>query len=210
MDKSSTETSTREHILEAARKVFIRDGFHGARMQDIANAAGLNKALLHYYYKNKETLFELVFNDAFSEFIPKIHSIFMGPGSVLEKTEAYLEAHLGLLIKKPDLPMFVMTEIHRDPERFFANFLGRMPGEPPFERFLQQIADEMRDGKIRTMNPRDLWINVMGMTIFPFISRPMLQKLTLMNDREFKDLMLQRKNSILEFIRLAILLPEKN
>ncbi len=210
LDKKEPDIKSRDKILAAARSEFIRGGFNGARMQSIADAAGINKALLHYYYKNKESLFELVFNDAFAEFIPKLHSIFSGEGSVLEKTEKYVEAHLSLLMEKPDLPLFVLTEIHRDPERFFENFMNKLPGEPPFARFLQQIANEMREGKIRTMNPRELWMNVMSMTVFPFASRPMLQRLTLMADREFQELMSQRKQSIMLFIKLAIEIPVNN
>lgn len=205
MDNKVLDTSSRSRILDSARRAFIKDGFHGARMQEIADAAGINKALLHYYYKNKESLFVLVFNDAFSEFIPTLHAILSGEGSVLEKTERYVEAHLRLLLEKPDLPMFVLNEMHRDPEHFFENFMNKMPGEPPFARFLQQISEEMREGKIRTMNPRELWMNVMSMTIFPFVSRPMLQRLTIMSDREYNDLMHQRKESIMTFIKQAII-----
>lgn len=207
MVKKEIDIPSKEKILNAARRVFIRNGSSGARMQDIANEAGINKALLHYYYKNKESLFELVFNDAFSEFIPKIHSIFSGERSVIEKIENYVEAHLQLLLDKPDLPLFVLNEMHQNPERFFSNFLSKMPGEPPFAMFLNQIEKEMKEGKIRTMNPRDLWINVMGMTIFPFIAEPMLKKFMLQNSNEYRQLLQQRKSAVISFIKQAVLLP---
>ncbi len=210
MDRKELDISSKEKILNAARRVFIRKGSSGARMQDIANEAGINKALLHYYYKNKENLFELVFNDAFSEFIPKIYSIFSGDGSVMEKIENYVEAHLQLLLDKPDLPMFVLNEMHQNHERFFSSFLSKMPGEPPFEKFLNQIEAEMKIGKIRTMNPRDLWMNVMSMTVFPFVSEPMLKKFMLLNSDEYRQLLQQRKEAILSFIKQAVLLPTPN
>ena len=203
------DLSSKEKILNAARRVFIRNGSSGARMQEIADEAGINKALLHYYFKNKEGLFELVFNDAFSEFVPKIHSIFSGDGSVMEKIERYVETHLELLIKKPYLPMFVLNEMQREPERFFSGILSKMPGEPPFQLFLKQIEEEMKDGKIRTMNPRDLWMNVMSMTVFPFIGEPMLKKFLILNSEEYRSLLTKRKESILLFIQLA-LLPKSN
>ncbi|MEQ1666444.1 MAG: TetR/AcrR family transcriptional regulator, partial [Bdellovibrionales bacterium] len=168
------------------------------------------KALLHYYFKNKDGLFELVFNDAFSEFVPKIHSIFSGDGSVMEKIERYVETHLELLIQKPDLPMFVLNEMQREPERFFSGILNKMPGAPPFEFFLKQIEEEMKDGKIRTMNPRDLWMNVMSMTVFPFIGEPMLKKFLVINTEEYRTLLTKRKESILFFIHQALLLPKSN
>lgn len=210
MEKKELDITAREKILGSARKVFIRDGFNGARMQDIADEAGINKALLHYYYRNKESLFDLVFNDAFAEFIPKMQAIFSGSGTVMEKIEKYVGAHLALLTSRPDLPMFVLNEIHRNPERFFENFMGKMNGEPPFVSFLQQVKIEMIEGKIRSMDPRDLWMNIMSMTIFPFISRPMLQRLTAINDHDFNEIMQQRKDTIITFIRQAIVLPASN
>lgn len=210
MSNKELDLSSKEKILNAARRVFIRNGSSGARMQEIADEAGINKALLHYYFKNKEGLFELVFNDAFSEFIPKIHNIFSGDGCVMEKIERYVETHLELLIKKPDLPMFVLNEMQREPERFFSGILSKMPGAPPFEFFLRQIEEEMKDGKIRTMNPRDLWMNVMSMTVFPFIGEPMLKKFLVINTEEYRTLLTKRKESILFFIQQALLLPKPN
>ena len=210
MSTKELDLSSKEKILNAARRVFIRNGSSGARMQEIADEAGINKALLHYYFKNKEGLFELVFNDAFSEFIPKIYSIFSGDGSVMEKIERYVETHLDLLIKKPDLPMFVLNEMQREPERFFSGILNKMPGAPPFEFFLKQIEEEMKDGKIRTMNPRDLWMNVMSMTVFPFIGEPMLKKFLIINSEEYRILLTKRKESIMIFIKQAVLLPTPN
>ncbi|MBK9639127.1 MAG: TetR/AcrR family transcriptional regulator [Bacteroidetes bacterium] len=210
MSNKELDLSSKEKILNAARRAFIRNGSSGARMQEIADEAGINKALLHYYFKNKEGLFELVFNDAFSEFIPKIHSIFSGDGSVMEKIERYVETHLELLIRKPDLPLFILNEMQREPERFFSGILNKMPGAPPFESFLKQIEEEMKDGKIRNMNPRDLWMNVMSMTVFPFIGEPMLKKFLVVNTEEYHSLLTKRKDSILTFIQQALLLPKTN
>ncbi len=159
---------------------------------------------------DKESLFELVFNDAFSEFIPKIYSIFSGDGSVMEKIERYVETHLELLIQKPDFPLFVLNEMQRDPERFFSGILSKMPGAPTFEFFLKQIEEEMKDGNIRMMNPRDLWMNVMSMTVFPFIGEPMLKKFLLVNSEEYRILLAKRKESMMIFIKQAVLLPTPN
>lgn len=204
----STDSPSPDRILEAARQVFARDGFLGARMQDIADAAGLNKALLHYYFKNKEQLFERVFQDAFREFMQKLQLIFTGTGSVIEKTEAYLDAHLDLLNRKPDLPLFVINEVNRDPDAFFVALMHNVPqGKSPFQGFMQQIVDEMQEGKIRRMDPRAFWFNVMGMTVFPFLARPMLQRFTETDDGHFGLLMRERAQHLKEFIRLAIEQP---
>jgi AcrR family transcriptional regulator len=202
------DQKTQELILEAARKVFIRDGFDGARMQDIANVAGINKALLHYYYKNKESLFNLVFEDAFAAFVPQIHAIFSGNGGAVEKLCKYVEAHIELLLKKPDLPTFVIHEIHRDPDRFFNNLISKMPGPPPFASFMGQLMQEMSEGKIREMDPRFVWMNVMAMTVFPFVAAPLMSRMLLTDPDTYHTLLRDRVTSVQLFIKSSLLIHE--
>jgi AcrR family transcriptional regulator len=202
------DQKTQELILEAARKVFIRDGFDGARMQDIANVAGINKALLHYYYKNKESLFNLVFEDAFAAFVPQIHAIFSGNGGAVEKLCKYVEAHIELLLKKPDLPTFVIHEIHRDPDRFFNNLISKMPGPPPFASFMGQLIQEMSEGKIREMDPRFVWMNVMAMTVFPFVAAPLMSRMLLTDPETYHTLLRDRVTSVQLFIKSSLLIHE--
>ena len=207
MDNPVSPAPSRERILAAARQEFLRVGFNGARMQHIANEAGINKALLHYYYQSKENLFELVMGDALSAFIQKVQSVFAGQGSVLEKIEWYLEAHLQLLLEQPDLPLFVISESHRDPDGFFNRFFDSNKGLSPFGSFMNQIKQEMREGKIRTMDPIHLWMHVMSMTVFPFAAKPMLQRLTGVDAPEYRTILMERKNHILGFITLALAQP---
>jgi AcrR family transcriptional regulator len=202
------DQKTQELILEAARKVFIRDGFDGARMQDIANVAGINKALLHYYYKNKESLFNLVFEDAFAAFVPQIHAIFSGNGDAVEKLCKYVEAHIDLLLQKPDLPTFVIHEIHRDPDRFFNNLISKMPGPPPFASFMGQLMQEMSEGKIREMDPRFVWMNVMAMTVFPFVAAPLMSRMLLTDPDTYHTLLRDRVTSVQLFIKSSLLIHE--
>ena len=202
------DQKTQELILEAARKVFIRDGFDGARMQDIANVAGINKALLHYYYKNKESLFNLVFEDAFAAFVPQIHAIFSGNGGAVEKLCKYVEAHIELLLKKPDLPTFVIHEIHRDPDRFFNNLISKMPGPPPFASFMGQLMQEMNEGKIRQMDPHFVWMNVMAMTVFPFVAAPLMSRMLLTDPETYHTLLRDRVTSVQLFIKSSLLIHE--
>jgi AcrR family transcriptional regulator len=202
------DQKTQELILEAARKVFIRDGFDGARMQEIANVAGINKALLHYYYKNKESLFNLVFEDAFAAFVPQIHAIFSGNGDAVEKLCKYVEAHVELLLQKPDLPTFVIHEIHRDPDRFFNNLIGKMPGPPPFASFMGQLMQEMNEGKIRQMDPRFVWMNVMAMTVFPFVAAPLMSRMLLTDPETYHTLLRDRVTSVQLFIKSSLLIHE--
>ena len=206
----SALSPTEEGILEAARQTFARVGFHGARMQEIADSAGINKAMLHYYFRSKEALFERVFHEAFADFLPKLHLMYAGSQSVMEKLDWYVGEHLQLLLKNPQLPIFILTEVHQDPERFFKIFLGNMPSPPPFMHFIQQMENEMEAGIIRRMDPRDLWFSVMGMVVFPFVARPMLQRVTATEEQHYQHLLENRKESIMRILRDTLTIDPKD
>src|SRR4249920_2351657 len=107
MVKKQIDVSTEEKILSAAKKVFISRGMAGARMQDIADEAGINKAMLHYYFKNKEKLFEVIFMEAAAQLFPRINEIFFSDYSLFEKIERFCEEYMAVVMENPYLPLFV-------------------------------------------------------------------------------------------------------
>jgi TetR/AcrR family transcriptional regulator len=110
-----------------------------------------------------------------------------------------------LLNRKPDLPLFVITEVSRDPDSFFVSFMHNMPSDKnPFIAFLQQMSDEMEAGKIRKMDPRALWFNILALVVFPFLARPMLQRQTATSEEQFDSLLADRAQHLKQFIRSAI------
>ncbi len=125
MGKIKIEKSTEEKILAAAKKVFIAKGMAGARMQDIADEAGINKALLHYYFRSKEKLFEMIFMEAAQKLFPKINFIFESDVSLFEKIENFCEEYITIMSENPYLPLFVLNEISRDPEIFMKKIWGK-------------------------------------------------------------------------------------
>jgi AcrR family transcriptional regulator len=205
LDKKLSTSDTQEKILEAARSVFMRDGYHGARMQEIADAAGINKALLHYYFKSKDRLFERIFTEAFTSFIPRVYEIFLGPATVIEKLEAYVDAYLLLLQERPYLPAFIFQEMNRDADRLFSMLFSGMQGPLPFAALFRQAADEMAVGRLRHMDPREILINTMALCVFPYIARPMMQRFLLGSDAEYKLMLEQRRRSVKTFLRNALL-----
>src|SRR5258708_2239782 len=172
MVKIKIEESTEEKILAAAKKVFIAKGMYGARMQDIADEAGINKALLHYYFRSKEKLFEVIFMEAAEKLFPKINSIFESDIPLFQKIEDFCEEYISVMIENPYLPLFVLNEISQDPE----NFLNRIWGKrnlPRPQKFLDQIGKEVRKGTIKKISPLHLLMNLISMSIFPFVAKSM-------------------------------------
>ena len=117
--------SAEEKILAAAHKVFTTKGMNGARMQDIADEAGINKALLHYYFKDKDKLFETIFVVEAQRFFPKITMIFQSDAPLFEKIENFVSEYIDEMQENPYLPWFVINEMNRDPEKLWIKFGGK-------------------------------------------------------------------------------------
>jgi AcrR family transcriptional regulator len=203
MVKNKSEHNAEQAILQAAKKVFVAKGMAGARMQDIADEAGINKALVHYYFRNKEKLFEVIFMEAAAKLFPKINQIFNSDQPLFEKIESFCEEYISVIIDNPYLPLFVINEINQDPEYFLKKvWAGKSKPNP--KKFLEQIEGEVKKGTIKRINPMQLLMNLISMTIFPFVAKPMFQKNLGMNEAQFRMIMEQRKKEIPKFIIDAI------
>lgn len=205
MDNSETipEISAEKRILEAARRVFTRKGFDGARMQEIADEAGFNKALVHYYYRSKEKLFAEILQEAFSTMLPAMAGVFMGQGTIAQKVELFVEKYLAVMMQNPFIPVFVFSEMHRNPETFFNEIV---PAElkPRIQAILTIFESAAESGQINPINPRHLLINIMALCVFPFVARPMLQRVMDISDPEFQEILKERKKVVCQFIINAI------
>ena len=203
MVKSKKDETTEMRILGAAKKVFVRKGMAGARMQDIADEAGINKAMLHYYFRSKVKLFEVIFMEAANKLFPRINSIFSSDQPLFEKIESFCEEYISVVMENPYLPLFVLNEINQDPEYFLKKvWVGKSKPNP--SRFLEQMEREIKKGTIKRISPLHLLMNLVSMTIFPFVAKPMFQKNLGLDELQFRTVMEQRKKEIPKFIIDAI------
>lgn len=199
MAAKKKDTGTEEKILAAARKVFMTKGMTGARMQDIADEAGINKALLHYYFRDKDKLFETIFLQEASKFFPRINMIFESDALLFEKIRQFVREYIDEMQANPFLPWFVMNELNRDPDQFLKKVWGP-DNLPKPAKFLEQIATEIRTGHIKPIHPLHLLMNMISMTIFPFIGKPMFMRNLGLGEKQFAAIMEQRKKEVPDFI----------
>lgn len=194
--------NTEERILHAAKQVFLKKGMAGARMQEIANEAGINKSLLHYYYRSKDKLFLAVFRLAIRDFIPEIKSIIFSGTLITEKIERFVEEYMNVLLNNPFVPLFILQEIQREPDRLLNIFLEE--GIHP-QLVLEQFEKAVQNEEIRAIDPKHLLINILSLCIFPFAARPMMQRMLFENDSEaYKEFLNERKKIVSEFVKNAI------
>jgi TetR/AcrR family transcriptional regulator len=202
MAKIKKDQTTEEKILAAARKVFIRDGMSGARMQDIADEAGINKALLHYYFRNKEKLFETIFKEATTEFLPRMNAIFQSDVPLFEKIETFCSEYIAQVSKNPFIPLFLLSEMNKQPEQFLKKTWGGQ--KPRIDVLAAQIQEEVNKGNIKPVHPLHLIMNMFGMCVFPFLGKPMIHYMAGISDAQFYEMMEQRKTLVPKFIIEAI------
>ena len=194
--------TTEEKIFEAAFKVFQLKGFKGARMQEIADEAGINKAMLHYCFKNKELLFESVFMNAFGKLAPQINEIFKSQDSIFEKIKKFTDSYISFVMNHPFLPQFIIQEMNNNPE-FVTKFLKK-ENRPDPTKLIHQIENEIKLGILKPINPKQLLIDIFSMTVFPFAAQALLKGMIQVSNEEFMQLMEERKKYIYEQIITSI------
>jgi TetR/AcrR family transcriptional regulator len=198
VDKQKDST-TEERLLAAARLVFTTKGLAGARMQDIADEAGVNKAMLHYYFRDKDKLFEKIFLEEAEKFFPKINKIFESDSPLFEKMEQFVNEYIDEMLANPYLPWFILNELNRDADQFLSK-IWDMKHRPNPAKLLQQIEKEVRKGTVKKINPIHLLMNLLSMTIFPFVARPMIERNLQMAPAQFDKMIEERRKEIPKFI----------
>jgi TetR/AcrR family transcriptional regulator len=195
--------SREARILEAARRVFHRHGMTGARMQEIAEEAEVNQALLHYYFRCKENLFQAVFE-------ADLRSLFALQRVLLEEDldlfaviRGFIRNHLDFLDAHPYLPGFVMSEVFAQPERLDA-IMGEKRGMGLARAFYAKVARAEADGLIRPTDPTQLMVNIMGLCVHPYVARPLIQRSHQLDDEAYARFVRERREQLPVFIIRAI------
>ncbi len=202
---TENKDSTEQKILDASHLVFLKKGLDGTRMQEIADTAGINKALLHYYFRSKQKLFEAIFRNIISEAFPNIRGLIFSDLPFEKKVEGFVEKYIDMLVKNPYLPAFILKEINRDPDFLYTTLknLGIKPAE-----ILVVFEKEMETGRIRNMDSRHLITNIISLIIFPFAASPILNILFFEgNKKSYREFLVSRKKTVTEFILNAIMIP---
>jgi AcrR family transcriptional regulator len=190
------DSSTEEKIKTAARKLFTQKGFAATKTRDIANEAGINLALLNYYFRSKEKLFEIIMRENLGHFFQGVLIIVNdAKTSFYTKIELLVDFYISRLLDNPDVPLFVLNEARNNPENLPIQF------NLLNSYFMKQLMEETKKGRVKKLDPSHLMMNLLGLSIFPFVARPMVQKIRNINDKAFESLMMERKKLIPEWMK---------
>ncbi len=194
----SADPSTEEKIKEAARKVFTRKGYAATRTRDIAEEAGINLALLNYYFRSKQKLFEQIMLEKVQQLFGLIAPVLNDPSTSLEsKVEVFVALYIDMISEHPDLPLFVLSEIRNHPDHFAETFhVGQLLTH---SSFVQQLKEQRPD-----IHPLHFLMNTMSMTLFPFIAMPVFKAIGAADESQFKAMMQERKSLIPIWIKAML------
>lgn len=199
MTAKKIEKDTENKILEAAKKVFVLKGLDGARMQEIADEAGINKALLHYYFRSKDQLFMMIFKVEIGNFFPRLIPILLSKEMTFDqKIYHFVENYIDLFLKNPFLPTFIIREINRNPQMVAQFFIEAGIESNNFKQIIAGFAGELG------ISPKEafhLIINTVSACIFPFAGRPIIEQVFFDgNTTEYNDFLEERKKFVAEFV----------
>jgi AcrR family transcriptional regulator len=202
----AVDASTEEKIKNAARTVFQKKGFAATRTRDIAEEAGLNLALLNYYFRTKEKLFEIVMFETMSDFLQGLTGIFNNENTIFEKKIELLAVnYINMGIEFPDVPLFILSEIRNRPE----DLLKKTPIRQLITNsvFVRQFQEKVTAGEIKEPNLWHFIANMLGLTIFPIVAKPIISAIAGLNDAQFNQLMQERKKLIPVWIKAMFFTP---
>ena len=204
------DLDTESKILDAARRVFTRRGTTGARVQEIAAEAGVNQALVHYYFGSKNELAERVFYEAAGRLLQTMSAI-ADPNATLEQLiERFVHGYIDTVRETPFIPGYILAETTQHPERLdtlMQRAIGAVPGQlaaMAHTRVEQLIAANVAAGTMRPVSPRQLLVNVMSLVGFPFIARPVLNALLTAQGQSFDAFLDERRRDLPGFILNAL------
>lgn len=196
---ATKDQNTELLILNAARKVFTQKGYAAARMDDIAREAGMNRALIHYYFRSKEKMFDLIFEENLRNFYTGFLHILSSDAPMREKIRNLVHNEIDTLLENPSLPLFIVNEIARNPEKLKEK-LKHVQVHQFFTEFTTQFEAEFCGGSNKSVSPHQFLISLMSMCIFPFMGKPMLVHVMGLSEEQFRQVMENRKKEVTDLL----------
>lgn len=194
------DCKTEALILDTAMKIFFTEGRLHVTTQDIADAAGVNRTLINYYFRSKDELFRTVVKKSRKEYIKNADAILSTELPLREKTEMFIDNFMAKLFKYPYLESFITLDIIQNRLKKSTSS-GRKEKQPvPVQQYLKEIKIEMDKGRIPSYNPAHFILNLFSLMIYPMIMKPVQMNLLNLDENEYQKVLDERKQIILNIL----------
>jgi len=190
---------TESLILDAAKDIFQQKGMDGARMQEIADKAGINKAMLHYYYRSKQKLFEAVFKSAITLIAPKVIDVINTDAHLFDKIRNFTDKYITFINKHSYIPLFIINELRRNPD-VLKTAIDTNFDTSVREKLQREIDDLIAKKEIKKIDSEHLFLDVISLCVFPVIAKPLMTKILDKTNKEYHEIINQRKKYVADFI----------
>jgi len=197
-----SEQSLEQTILEVAERLFLEKGFALTSTTEIAKEVGCNQALVHYYFRTKDNLFNVIFEQKFKLFFQGIFGIKnMGDLKFHDKLKHIIETHFDMLRQNPKMPSLIINELSRRPEQIIIlrEKLRSLP-EQVFSELNKELQQEIELGNIRKISLIDIIITMLSLNIALFVMMPIAEKMLQLNEAQKEIMINHRKMENVEFI----------
>lgn len=189
---TKNDTTTELKIKNAARAVFHKKGFAATRTRDIAEEAGINLALLNYYFRSKKKLFDIIMMESLQQFALSVGDVFNDEKTSFgHKLHVLSGRYIDMLTAHPDIPLFILSELRANPQELISKV--HIKENLLKSHFIHQFNEQVKSGKISSIPPLQFMINFMGLIVFPFVASPIVKGIGDLSDDEFTRLMQERK-----------------
>lgn len=206
MTEEKSNQPTEQTILEVAEKLFLEKGFEATSTTQIAKVVGCNQALIHYYFRTKDNLFNTIFEQKFRFFFQQLFDI-EGVKSMgfEDKVRHLIISHFSLLEDNPQIPLLIIRELSRKPEQvaMLRDKLRELP-EKLFVTLNNDLQEEIKAGRIRPVSLIDIMIPAISMNVALFVMMPVVEQVMQMNEQQKKNLINHRRNANVDFILHSI------
>ncbi len=202
-NKEQTYPEVKQRILDVARDLFIKNGYKSTSIRDIATASETNVAMVNYYFRSKYNLFEIIFEEAFLHLQEKIFTTLMSDLPFFELVETAIHSYYEMLLKYPQIPVFILNEINQNPEHLSAR-VRKIDPYGVFMRMSERIREEEKKGTIKETPPVDFLLNVLSLCVFPFIFRILGMNVANVSQEEYTQMIKDHEKYVVQFVINAL------
>lgn len=198
MINEKTSLEVKKRILKEAKVLFIKNGYNGTSIRDIAKASDTNVAMVNYYFKSKYNLFEIIFEEAMEILTQKIFLTLGSDMPFFELIETWIHTYYEILFEYPQIPMFILNEVSLNPERLTTRIKSKNPFQA-FEQIAKRIENETAKGTIIETPSADFLLNIISLSLFPFMFGELAMALMDVSREKYSELIDNHKKYVVEF-----------
>lgn len=198
MFNNEDSSEVRKRILKEAQVLFIKNGFKGTSVRDIAKTSGTNVAMVNYYFQSKYNLFEIIFEDALDVFTKRIFETITSDLPFFELIETWIHTYYEILFEYPQIAAFILNEVSLNP----AGLTNRIKARNPyisFSKVEERIEEEIKKGTIRETPAADFLLNILSLCMFPFMFGNLAMTLMEIPRNIYDELIANHEKYVIEF-----------